>query len=715
MLAWLKMYSRNLICGITRCAVPLATFAVWTGLLVYQQGMDVLRRAIERQALDEAIGDMIALGISSVTLGLAIWYSMRWLLIVQFPGLYIQNQPGTPAMLPGHAGWLRRNIPRFFGALVPAVVCIMLLWLHVEDKEYAGEPGQGLTEDAVQRILAAELHWALIFGLLSLGLLLFLSLRATLCGLGDRGPRKAPQVINHGRQLPATTVRVIVWAILLTWLAAWIISMFPLSVGRIIGSASLAAFALAGITLFGSFVLTFLPLRRRLPNMAPVVLLLAVVMTFVNEKPPTLVSKSAVPWPPLRSVGVAYEDWRRTAPGDTYYVVATEGGGIRAAYWTAAVLEALESRIKGFPDNLFAISSVSGGSVGSGMWLAGLRARNCWNAKTQQEREKIAEKKPLQNFATRALAADFLSPTLGLMFYPDALSSFSPLPIPAAGRSRGLEEGLLRSTSPLDDNPLDKRLNEFYAGCGPLPYALFNATVAESGQRAILSILDTDDFADVYATVPAAPPSAASGLMPEASPRHVSTTLQDTSASILKFNPSWHHQPVAALMHHSARFPVVSPPGPVLNLNENGEELGPLVRLLDGGYFDNSGIVTALEVIAGMQAREKDSSKKIVLIVIASDAYNECPPNGDSLMCGRLTQPNPRKIGFGGPFLYEVAPLLSGVYFARDSHVRDALTRAIAAMPDRVRVISAGVKAPLGWALSRTMIDRLDGAAKQVK
>lgn len=721
MAAWLRMYFWNLVCGLTRCAAPLATFAVWVGLLACQQGRDVLRRAVERQALDEAIGELISLGISSALLGLALWYSMRWLLIVQFPGLYIRRDPkdklDTPAKPTDHAGWLRRNIPRLFGALAPAVVSAMLLRLYAVDSN-DGKPPPGLSPQAMRQyedLLAAELHWALIFGLIALGLLLFTSLRSRLFGLDDRSRRKAPRTIEPDEPLPATTVRVIVWAILLTWLAAWIISMFPLSVGRIIGSASLGAFALAGITLFASFVLTFWPLRRRLPNLVPLVLVLAAVLTFGNEKPPTLVSKPAVPWPQLRSVEAAYDEWRRKAPGDTYYVVATEGGGIRAAYWTAAVLEALEKKIKGFPDNLFAISSVSGGSVGSGMWLAGLRARHCWEEKTPQEQARMAEKKPLPNFATRALAADFLSPTLGLMFYPDALSSLSPWPIDVAGRSRGLEEGLLRSASPLDDNPLGKRLNEFHAGCSRLPYALFNATVAESGQRAILSVLDTNEFADVYVPVSSAPSKAASEPMPEASPVVVSASFASPAASVPAFNPSWHHQPVAALMHHSARFPVVSPPGPVFNLNANGEELGPLVRFLDGGYFDNSGIVTALEVVARMQATEKDPGKKIVLIVIANSDYKECLRNGTSLMCAKPTEAEPREVRFGGPFLYEVVPLLSGLYFARDSHVRNALTRAVAAMPDRVRVISGGVDAPLGWALSRTMIDRLDTAAKQVQ
>jgi len=53
------------------------------------------------------------------------------------------------------------------------------------------------------------------------------------------------------------------------------------------------------------------------------------------------------------------------------YLVAAEGGGSRAGAWTAAVLTELDQQTAGaFKRNCFAISSVSGGSVGSAVTLA---------------------------------------------------------------------------------------------------------------------------------------------------------------------------------------------------------------------------------------------------------------------------------------------------------------------------------------------------------
>jgi hypothetical protein len=60
-------------------------------------------------------------------------------------------------------------------------------------------------------------------------------------------------------------------------------------------------------------------------------------------------------------------------------IVATAGGGIRAAYWTATVLDRLESDFAGqggVRPYLFAISGVSGGSVGAVAFDAALAARD---------------------------------------------------------------------------------------------------------------------------------------------------------------------------------------------------------------------------------------------------------------------------------------------------------------------------------------------------
>jgi hypothetical protein len=60
----------------------------------------------------------------------------------------------------------------------------------------------------------------------------------------------------------------------------------------------------------------------------------------------------------------------------TVVLVAAAGGGIRAADWTATQLGWLQDQNPSFSRHLFAISSVSGGSVGAGVFAALLKA-NC--------------------------------------------------------------------------------------------------------------------------------------------------------------------------------------------------------------------------------------------------------------------------------------------------------------------------------------------------
>ncbi len=119
------------------------------------------------------------------------------------------------------------------------------------------------------------------------------------------------------------------------------------------------------------------------------------------------------------------------AKGLCQLIVATAGGGIRAAYWTATVLEHLEEdfEIEGgsVRPYLFAISGVSGGSVGATAFEAALTQRDenrCTPDKPGDTAGKSGDKAcPL---ATDFLKEDFLAPALASLVFQDAPSSFLP-------------------------------------------------------------------------------------------------------------------------------------------------------------------------------------------------------------------------------------------------------------------------------------------------
>ena len=83
------------------------------------------------------------------------------------------------------------------------------------------------------------------------------------------------------------------------------------------------------------------------------------------------------------------KDWNKY---DRYpvFLIATEGGGIRAAYFTASVLAALQERCPALAQHTLAISGVSGGSVGAAVFagLAGDYASNVRRSGLQSRRRE---------------------------------------------------------------------------------------------------------------------------------------------------------------------------------------------------------------------------------------------------------------------------------------------------------------------------------------
>src|SRR5262249_19965298 len=95
-------------------------------------------------------------------------------------------------------------------------------------------------------------------------------------------------------------------------------------------------------------------------------------------------------------------------------VIATAGGGIRAAFWTATVIEQLQTELQKKNEPLqnliFAISGVSGGSVGSMNYIAALHARALGNNVSP----------------TDLLQSDFLAPAIASLVFVDGPSNFMP-------------------------------------------------------------------------------------------------------------------------------------------------------------------------------------------------------------------------------------------------------------------------------------------------
>jgi hypothetical protein len=157
-------------------------------------------------------------------------------------------------------------------------------------------------------------------------------------------------------------------------------------------------------------------------------------------------------------------------------------------------------------------------------------------------------------------------------------------------------------------------------------------------------------------------------------------------------------QPLAGLVHHSARFPVVSPAGTVKRLE--GSCSPQAFRLVDGGYFDNSGVQTTLELIDTLREIKTKDGEAIaftpILLVVRNSASEDIAK------------------GSAGPFP-ETSAVLGTLLAVRGAHAvlaRDTAARRIPACHIVELNVRPNSNAPLGWSLSRGVRKQLDDDAK---
>ena len=304
-------------------------------------------------------------------------------------------------------------------------------------------------------------------------------------------------------------------------------------------------------------------------------------------------------------------------------VVATAGGGIRAAYWTARVLETLKDELGpkgGFRPYLFEISGVSGGSVGATAFDAALASSD----------ETGCGKTCVP--ATKFLTEDFLAPTLASGIFKDLPASFLP-DLGQDDRGAALEQGFEHASGGRLARPF---LSLFPYGGEPSqtpwrPILLLNGTHEESGKRIIAShvLVERNVFID-----------ALDGL-------HV--LGGDVRAS--------------TAAHNSARFSYISPAGnlgrrkdPATNSKGWPTDWTSLKAawnnwlaewngsVIDGGYFENYGALSALELANHAKAALDGEKAQVKLVKFARSSRNRSgPPQGRRRSHRRKrSKPSPR-------------------------------------------------------------------------
>ncbi len=331
-----------------------------------------------------------------------------------------------------------------------------------------------------------------------------------------------------------------------------------------------------------------------------------------------------------RELYIAFKEWLGSRPDrdpkQPYPVVfvAAEGGGIRAAYQTATALAALQQtgldspHPVNFSRHVFAISSVSGGSLGAAVFAA-LTNHATADGRLRQTDGEAAN---WLNVTNDILKHDLLSYPFAMTLGPDLIQRFVPVIGSYADRSRGLEyslewafqEGTIKSRLFRNATEADKandfkhsfyqfRKRPFSDPDSNTPALFFNSTCVETGERMVVADLwpkpATRKQIDYYDK------DGAVNFRPSVPGIHILAGIAPT------LNP-----PFSTAACLSARFPLIQSVATVhqqrypftVGRDANVQSTKPVLikrRYIDGGAVDNSGITTLRDVIALLR-REND-------------------------------------------------------------------------------------------------------------
>jgi hypothetical protein len=372
---------------------------------------------------------------------------------------------------------------------------------------------------------------------------------------------------------------------------------------------------------------------------------------------------------PLPSLEESFQLWLANRPdrdqysGKPYpvYIASAQGGGIYAAYHAATTFARLAEYIPSFPQHIFAISGVSGGSLGASTFASLVKGSGDDSSALSEKVDKIFEQ-------------DLLSPLLAIGLFPDLIQRFIPFSIYGWDRANGLEIAFENAWDKLSvsdrENPLKQSFYQYWQPQGVAPALALNTTIVENGKRLVISPFKIK------------------------LPNQENIAL-DESGLDLRLSTA------AGL---SARFPFVTPVG-WYKRSSDGNKL----RLADGGYFDNSGIPTAIDIGRTLQKVEGyGKSFKIIYLAIVDQ------PEDSSV----------KSLKSSG--LNEIWSPIRALFSAREARSQSAIELSAYTLNDGIAdpfklvfrtlmlqkvSLDKQIRLPLGWQLATTSKEFIYGQA----
>lgn len=386
----------------------------------------------------------------------------------------------------------------------------------------------------------------------------------------------------------------------------------------------------------------------------------------------------------IKSVTDAVTDWRKNNSGRIMVVVAAAGGGIRAAYWTAAILGKIEDEYADFDKHVFVISAVSGGALGA----------TAFDAALDSSKPQCGNQTGYEVCLKKFLSYDFLSPLLASQLVGDLGRQFDPLKkfglsawwlVPddrATVLELGWEQAWRSTFEAKRGSRFEGAFRDLWVGTPRRPTLLLNGTSAVSGKRLV-----TGDLA-----------------------------LRDENGESID-NPAILPIRVSTAIDNSTRFPLIEPAGGIPYPASRSTLSDDSIRMdyvVDGGYYDNYGAATLLDVL-----REIPKDLPLVIIQITSDPQVTARlERGDAVgtttdtACrdgqGTKTHAEDEESGPMGNLdgVYNAtmaARSRTGIVYA--TMIRDSATPLLDPKPGYPRWIQFGMPPatlPLGWSLSTT-------------
>lgn len=347
-------------------------------------------------------------------------------------------------------------------------------------------------------------------------------------------------------------------------------------------------------------------------------------------------------------------------------VVSSQGGGMYAAVLSSLFLARMQdAQPDRLHERIFAISSVSGGSVGAGFYQAMMSKEGCDGRSRDKGLEQpIAE--TLEARIPEMVLQSHLAPVIGNLpadIFRKAMSLFG-YPV---DRAEALTQSL-QSVCPA----LGGLYSDHWSPASNGPALVLNTTWMRNGHRVAFSPFPLErigdgtlwSFGDLY-----------KGLKPMYRGERRPPTLAETIVA-------------------SARFPVVLPAMSIKVLVDvGGRKRWHTHNFGDGGYADGSGVSTGLDIYAALSSIAEDQ-KIAPYFVMLTFGYGKVARNNQQ----------------GSLFVDTWAPI-SAVLGVRENLAGQAIARArnLDARSRTIRIVvrpdDYGVA--LGWRISRTSYEML--------